>query len=104
MDYVTIIAVVLAFIVGAGIYYIASTKYEKKMEATVKKAAEYMVTYKDALVAQFGQETYDEMKQLIDDANNALSDGSISVQETIKLIGDAYPVAKKIVAFIAKKV
>ncbi len=104
MDYVTVIAIIIALFVGAAIGYLATTRYEPKMETVVRKASEYLVTYKDALVAQFGQDEYDKMTKLVGKAMDALADKKVTIPETLELISDAYPLALDAVTFIARKI
>jgi hypothetical protein len=103
MDYVTIISLVLAVLVGAGLYWVVSTKYLSFVEKYVRLAAGYLVTYQDALIAQFGQETYNEMKDLIDTAETDLADGKVTIPETIDAVKKAWPLAYKIVRYVSKK-
>ena len=91
----------MAALIGVAVGYFGSGKYRDKMEAAVLKAQEYLTTYKDALVKQFGQETYDEMVKVVGDAYQSLHDED-KLAKTLQLVSDAYPLAKKIVQFVAK--
>lgn len=108
MDYITILAVIVTVVVcfAAGVFVdkYASAALLTKMETAVKKAQTYLATYKDELVTTFGQSTYDQMCTLINAAVAALADNKVTTEETMGLIQDAYPLAKKALKFIKSKI